>query len=117
LLLLFSATPVIVLPDSVTALGQTTPITIRVKDPHGVRKVAAFVEQNGARYPVWEAAPPTRRFFWKRGVADSVWEFTAGAKATPQLKDGKARLIVEATSNDFRAKTDSVDREVIVVTR
>jgi len=117
LLFAFSATPVITLPDSLTALGQATPITVRVKDPHGVRKVTAYVEQNGARYPVWEAARPARRIFWQRGVADTAWDFIAGAKPTPQLKDGKARLIVEATSNDFRAKTVSVDREVVVVTR
>ena len=37
---------------------------------------------------------PTRRFRWQRDVADKDWNFTVGAKTTPQLRDGKARLIV-----------------------
>ena len=38
--------------------------------------------------------------------------FKAGTKTTPQLKDGSARLIVEATSNDFRGKTVEVATEI-----
>ncbi|HYU45467.1 MAG TPA: M23 family metallopeptidase, partial [Terriglobales bacterium] len=40
-----------------------------------------------------------------------------GSKTTPQLRDGKARLTIEVTSNDFRGKTARLDREVIVVTQ
>jgi murein DD-endopeptidase MepM/ murein hydrolase activator NlpD len=112
-----SATPVINLPPSVSAIGQATPISVHISDPHGIRSAAAFVEQNGNRYPVWETSQPSKRIFWKRGVADTEWTFKAGAQNAPQLKDGKARLVVEATSNDFRAKTSSVDRELMVVTR
>src|SRR5437763_7403675 len=104
-LLALSATPVVNLPYAVTALGQATPITVHVSDPHGIRRVTAFVEQNGVRYKAWDATQPARRFFWQRGVADGTWNFTVGARTTPELKDGKARLIIEATSNDFRAKT------------
>ena len=98
------------MPSPVTTLGQATPITVHVRDPRGVRSLAAFVEQNGARYPVWEAAQPSH-------VTDSTWNFTAGVKTTPQLKDGKAKLIVEATSNDLLRKTARWEREVTVVTR
>ena len=110
LLLARSATPVVDLSSPVTTLGQATPITVHVRDPRGVRSLAAFVEQNGARYLVWEAAQPSR-------VTDGTWNFTAGVKATPQLKDGKAKLIVEATSNDLLRKTAHWEREVTVVTR
>ena len=109
LLLARSATPVVDLPSPVPSLGQATPITIRVRDPHGIRKLAAFVEQNGARYRVWETAQPS-------GLADSTWNFTAGVKTTPQLRDGKARLILEATSNDLLRKTGRWEGEVTVVT-
>ena len=98
LLLDSSATPVVDLPSPVTTIGQSTPITVHVRDPHGVRRVAAFVEQNGARYRVWELAQPSR-------VPDGTWNFTAGVNTTPQLQDGKAKLIVEATSNDLLRKT------------
>ncbi len=36
--------------------------------------------------------------------ADTTWNFTAGVKTTPQLQEGKAKLIVEATSNDLLQK-------------
>ena len=116
-LLAFSATPVVNLPAAPTALGQTTPITVQVSDPHGIRRIAAFVEQNGVRYRMWERTQPPRRFLWQRRVADSTWNFTAGTGTTPQLQDGPARLVVEATSNDLRGTTARIERELVVATR
>jgi murein DD-endopeptidase MepM/ murein hydrolase activator NlpD len=60
---------------------------------------------------------PARRIVWARGLAPSTWNFTAGIKATPQLHDGPARLVIEATSNDFRGITASAIRDVTVVSR
>jgi murein DD-endopeptidase MepM/ murein hydrolase activator NlpD len=117
LLLTLSVAPVVSLPAAVTALGQATPITIHVSDPHGIRQIAGFIEQNGVRYRLWETTQPTRRIFWQRGVADGAWNFIVGTRTTPPLQDGKARLIVEATSNDFRGKTTVVERELMVVTQ
>ena len=117
LLFALSATPVVTLPASLMALGQATPVSVQVSDPHGVRRLAAFVEQEGTRYPVGEVTHPARRIRWQRGTPDLAWNFTAGLKNTPQLRDGKARLIVEATSNDFRGTTTQVARELTVVTR
>jgi murein DD-endopeptidase MepM/ murein hydrolase activator NlpD len=117
LLLALSATPIVNLPSSLTALGQATPIMVQVSDPHGIRKIIALVEQNGARYRVWERSQPTQRVLWHRHVAESTWNFTAGTGTTPQLHDGPARLIVEATSNDFRASTARAERALLVVTR
>ena len=105
-----SATPVINLPSSVNSLAQATPITVDIHDPHGVRRLTAFVEQNGARYRVFELAQPSN-------LADTSANFTAGIKTTPQLKDGKAKLILEATSNDLFRKTARLEREVNVVTQ
>jgi murein DD-endopeptidase MepM/ murein hydrolase activator NlpD len=105
-----SATPVIDLPSSVTSLGQATPITVYLRDPHGVRRLVAFVEQNGARYQVFETAQPS-------SLADSTASFTAGLKATPQLQQGKAKLVLEATSNDLLRKTARLERDVTVVTQ
>ena len=110
ILFLRSATPVVDFPTPSVSLGQATPVSVHVQDAHGVRSVAAFVEQNGARFQVWEMAQPTR-------VADSTFSFEAGVKSTPLLKDGKAKLIVEATSNDFRRKTTRLERDVTVITQ
>lgn len=109
-LVLQSATPVVDLASSVTVLGQATPISVHVRDRHGVRKVTAFVEQNGNRHQVWETEQPSTE-------PDSTWNFTAGVKTTPQLRDGKAKLILEATSNDLLRKTGRWEQEITVVTQ
>jgi murein DD-endopeptidase MepM/ murein hydrolase activator NlpD len=114
LLLVFSvarsATPVVDLPSAVASLGQATPITVHVRDPRGIRSVRAFVEQNGARYQVFEVTQPSNS-------PDTTWNFTAGVKTTSQLQAGKAKLIVEATSNDLLRKTGRMERDVTVVTQ
>ena len=105
-----SATPVIELPSSLTSLGQSTPVSVQVRDPHGVRSARAFVEQNGTRYPVFQSADATK------GPEDTL-QFAAGVKSAPQLKAGAAKLIVEATSNDLLRKTATVERDVTIVTQ
>ena len=105
-----SATPVVDLAPAVTSLGQATPITVHVRDPRGIRRLQAFVEQNGARYPVFEITQPSK-------LPESAWSFKAGVKTSPQLQEGKARLIVEATSNDLLRKIGRAERDVTVVTQ
>ncbi|MGA9805510.1 MAG: hypothetical protein WBQ46_19865, partial [Terriglobales bacterium] len=117
LLLALSATPVVHLQTQVTALGVATPLTLQVSDPHGIREAVVSVEQNGQRYSAWETKQPARRIFWQQAVPDSVWNFVAGTKTMPQLKDGKAQLIVEVVSNDFLGKTARLERDVTVVTQ
>ncbi len=105
-----SATPVVELALSNPSLGQATPVTVRVRDPRGVRSVQASVEQNGVSYPVFNIAQPSKE-------PESSWNFTAGIKTTPQLQAGKAKLIVEATSNDLLRKTGRAERDVTIVTQ
>ena len=112
-----SATPAIGLPTTLSAIGVATPVRLHLSGSHGIRSVNAWVEQNGNRYPVWETSEPPRRVRWHRNIPDQELTFQAGTKAAPQLKDGKATLIVEATSNDFRGKTATETREVTVITR
>lgn len=101
----------------VTALGAATPLTIQASDPHGIREVSVTVEQNGQSFSAFESKQPARPFFWQRNVPDGVWSFSAGTKSISQLKDGKARLIIEVTSNDFRGKIARLDRDLVVVTQ
>jgi len=117
-LLLFtsSATPAVTLPV-LNAIGQATAVTVTIADPHGIRRAAAYIEQNGARYKVASVEHPSRRLVWRGGAAAETLKFTAGAKNTPQLKDGSARLIVEAASNDFLGKTAEAAQDVTVATR
>ena len=105
-----SATPVVELPASITTIGQETPVTVHVHDARGVRKIAATIEQNGVSYPAGATSQPFK-------AADNSWTFTTGVKATPQLKDGAAKLIVEATSDDLLSRKARAERDVTVITR
>ena len=116
LLLTFSATPVITIPDSLKVIGQATPVTVTISAPHGIRQAKAYIEQNGSRYLVAQVAQTTRRIRWQHDAANLTLQFTAGVKSAPQLKDGSARLIVDATSNDFRGTTAEATRDVTVAT-
>ena len=117
LLLLLSDTPVLRLPASVTAIGPATPFSVSVDDPHGVRSVHVYVEQGGAQYDLYRTSLPSRRILWQRHLPAATFRFIAGTRTAPQLKDGKARLIAEAVSNDFRGSTATIEREITVVTR
>jgi murein DD-endopeptidase MepM/ murein hydrolase activator NlpD len=105
-----SVRPVIDLKTEVSAIGQATPISVHVTDPRGIRSASATVEQNGASYPVWQVGQASK-------AKEATWNFTAGVRTTPQLKDGKAKLIVEATSNDLLRKSARVERDITVVTQ
>jgi len=99
----------------VTAIGVATPVTVRLANPHGVRRVEAWLEQEGKRYPLFAEKGPSRHLFWKRHEAPRRVTFEAGKNKAPDLKEGKARLVVEAVSNDLRGSTDSAASDVNVV--
>jgi hypothetical protein len=100
---------------AVNAIGLSTPVTVTLANPHGVRLVKAYVQQENAQYPLFEVSAPTTRFFWKRSEPARTVTFEAGKNKAPNLKAGKARLVVEAVSNDLRAATDTLAAEVNVV--
>ena len=108
-----SAAPTVTIPASVTVAGRSTPVTVQVKAPHGVRHVVAYLEQNGTRHQVYESAEPSHRLHWHDNLSDTAASFNIGTQST-QLKDGKATLVVEATSNDFRGSTARAERELTI---
>jgi hypothetical protein len=79
--------------------------------------VAAYLEQNGRRVPLYQQDFPARRILWVRNEPVRTVTFEAGKNNAPNLKEGKARIVVEAVSNDLRALTDSeaMDVDVILV--
>ena len=96
-------------PSSITTIGQATPVDVHVHDAHGVSKLTAMLEQNGTQYAAWQSPAGSKD-------ADTTFHFEAGAKTTPQLHDGPAKLILEATSGGtFHGKT-WWERDVKVVT-
>lgn len=102
----------------VKAIGSQTPVKVQISNPHGIRRLNAWIEQGGAKYTVHEQQSPARRLtFWRHKEGPREVAFDAGKKNAPNLKDGKARLIIEAVSNDLRGRTDSVALDVDVATQ
>ncbi len=100
-------------PD-LKAIAAATPIRVQVANPHGVRHMTARIEQNGASIMLSEARSPANRLtFWRARESPVRFQFASG----PNVKEGKARLVVEAQSNDFRGSTDTISADVEVVLR
>ena len=114
-LLVLSSSTELALTPAVQTIGFATPVTVRISNPHGVRRVTAYIEQGGAQFPVYEQAAPAHYLFWKRGQPDRSLTFEAGKSKAPSLKEGQARLVVEAVSNDLRGSTDTAASDVTVV--
>jgi len=100
---------------AVTSIGFSTPVTVRLTNPHGVRTVRGVVVQGGVENPVFAFHNSATRFFWRRHELPRTVVFPAGKSQAPNLKDGPARLLVEAVSNDFAGRTDSAAFDVVVV--
>src|SRR4051794_37921629 len=79
------------------AIGPSSPVKLKASNSHGLRRVTAWLEQDGARTQVFESSNPSARFtFWRKREPIQDIAFT------PQVtKEGKARLVVEVQSNDL----------------
>jgi len=96
-------------------IGVSTWVAVRVSNPHGTRELAAWIEQNGVKSTLMDTTSPADRFkFWLAQVPDQDVHFMAGSKEAKGLKEGPARIVVEATSNDFRAAKDTIATDVDV---
>jgi hypothetical protein len=114
---LLSATPSVRLDPSVKALGTDSPVHLEVSSPHGVRRVTGWVEQGGKRHQVFQKTDVARRLSLFRSTEpDRRLEFRAGRNQAPELKDGPAKLIVEAVANDFAGRTATASAAVQVNT-
>lgn len=117
-LFLMSSHSVLTFSPPPKVIGVDTPVTLRISNPHGVRRITAMVEQDGARSTLSETRNPARRLSsWKEQEPDQDFHFMAGKKEAANLKEGKARVIVEVQSNDLRGSDDSITAEVNVVLR
>lgn len=100
--------PSLDVPASLTTIGPATPVSVHVHDTHGIRSLTATLEQNGAQYRAWQTTTASK-------AVDSNFNFTVGAKTTPQLHDGPARLIIEATSAGMFHGITRLERDLNVV--
>ena len=98
------------------SLGIGTPVSVRVMNPHGARRVTIRIEQDKTPISIELATEPATRFgFWRTRAQPQIFHFIPGKERLAALKEGKARLIVEAQSNDLRALTDSAQAEVDII--
>ena len=109
-----SNTPAVRFGAPVQAVGAETPVSVVVAAPHGVRHVAAYLEQNGKRWTAFEANKPAQRFVFRGSEPEQTFSFKVGKKTAPELTDGKARVIVEAVSNDMRGASATAASDVTV---
>ncbi len=104
--------------EPVKVIGMETQVKVKVINIHGLRRLTAALEQGGVRYPVYEeSSAPTRLAFWKRRHPARQVVFSVGRKKVGALKDGPAKLVMEAQSNDLRAQVDTVTIDLDVNTR
>lgn len=99
----------------VTTIGDSTPVSVKADNPHGVRRVTAYLEQNGAKAPLLDQSFLSTRLLPHRHEPAHTFAFIAGKGKDASLKEGKARLVVETVSNDFRGSTDTAAADVEVV--
>lgn len=103
---------------AVSSIGMNTPVKVRVDSPHGVRRIAAYVNQNGKQHKVFEENQPSRRnSFFRSSEPARSWTIPVGKQQAPDLQDGKGTLIIEAKANDFGASTTTWTAPVDVTTR
>src|SRR5271165_3442688 len=99
LLYLTSAHSLLTFASPPKAIGVTTPVVVHISNPHGLRHITARIEQNGASKTLAESNQPANRFTFRRAhMSPQDFRFTAGKSQARDLKEGKARLIVEAES-------------------
>ncbi len=109
-----SSNTVLIISPEVKTVGVATPVTVKLSNPHGLRRITAYIEQGGARYPLTEVRTPAHRLFWRKQQPSQTLTFVAGKSKAPDLKEGDARLVVEADSDDFASHTDSATAAVKV---
>jgi murein DD-endopeptidase MepM/ murein hydrolase activator NlpD len=101
----------------VKAIGDSTPVHVVLTNPHGVRNVKAILEQDGKSYPIPGPQEPTHRIRFFKNANPVSLTLNVGRGNAPALHDGKAKLTVEAQSNDMRGETNAVSFDVEVITR
>jgi murein DD-endopeptidase MepM/ murein hydrolase activator NlpD len=114
-LFFMSSNTAVTIDPAVKIVGTSTPVAVKIANPHGVRRVAAYIVQGGTRFPLAELKTPSHRFLWRRNQPPQTITIDFGKNKAPNLKEGDARIFVEADSDDFAGNTDIVSTNVKVI--
>jgi murein DD-endopeptidase MepM/ murein hydrolase activator NlpD len=90
------------------AIGAATSISVEADGPVGVKAFSAAVEQGDNGQLVYEDETASKQ-------KSRIYTFTAGRKLAPFLKEGPAKLVLSAKSNDLRGATTTVRLDIQVV--
>ena len=90
------------------AIGAATSISVEADGPVGVKAFSAAVEQGEGSQLVYEDKTASSQ-------RSRIYTFTAGRKLVPFLKEGPAKLVLKAKSNDLRGATTTVTLDIQVV--
>jgi murein DD-endopeptidase MepM/ murein hydrolase activator NlpD len=96
------------LANNVSAIGTSTPVRVQADDPNGIKSFSASIEQGGQSQTVYQDKTNSKQ-------ATRIYSFSAGKSQATFLKEGPAKLIVQAASNDFRGRTTTFSQDVQVV--
>ena len=97
-------------PDPLRFAGNSTPITVEVNGAHGVKRFQAVVEQNGQSKTIFEDTTKSR-------APMRTFALNIGRKSADFLKEGPARVTLEAKSNDFRGAVARQSYDIQVILR
>jgi murein DD-endopeptidase MepM/ murein hydrolase activator NlpD len=92
----------------VAAIGSSTSISMQADAPHGTKSFQAILQQDNQETTVYQDAT-------KSAQRTRIYTFSAGKKTAGFLKEGPAKLILKANSNDFRGSTTTLEQNVNVV--
>jgi murein DD-endopeptidase MepM/ murein hydrolase activator NlpD len=95
---------------AVPAIGTETPVRVEADSPDGVKSFTALVEQDGQSATVYQDKTRSKQ-------PSRIYSFNAGKKQAAFLKEGPARLILKAKSNDFRGATTTIAQDIQIVLR
>ena len=96
------------LPKPVVAVGGEAPITVNAVGAHGLKSFNASIEQGDTSQTVFTDASRSKQ-------RSRTYAFPVGKKEAAFLKEGPAKLIFAAKSNDFRGHTTKITKTVQVV--
>ncbi|MBM3785065.1 MAG: hypothetical protein FJW30_11935, partial [Acidobacteria bacterium] len=114
---IFSSAPEVqVKGDFPRVLTRSTPMELEWRTDHGARLVSLRLEQDGVSSPVFENREETARWmFWRKPGGRARAALTIGTKQVPSLRPGKATVVIEVQSNDFRGQIARLSKELPVV--
>ena len=90
--------------------GDAITLSVQATGAHGTKSFTASLSQNGQTRRLVEDKSKSKD-------ATRVFHFNAGRKQAEFLKEGPAKLIIEAKSNDLRGRTSRLEQDVQVVLR